>query len=883
VFITALLWVTFGNHTSTHAATPVANWVGDTIVYDGHTYNANNDAVKDNTLGLPVGTHYYTYAPSSSDNTGTQATTIKAFVIYFTPGTDPPAATTATFAIYDYSPSKGYSNPSSKQSIDITPSGKQGVLSSCSVDGVGWIICPVTVFLAKGMDFIFQQVANFMAVQPVTVNNSTSSLYIAWNIMRSIANVAFIIVFLIIIYSQLTNAAVSNYGIKKLLPRLIIAALLVNLSYIICSIAIDISNILGYSLQQIFINIRQNTFSITNDTWNAGTTAWTTVTALVLSGVGIGVLVADPGVLFLLLPVLVGVLLTALVVLLILAARQAIIVILIVIAPLAFVAYLLPNTEQWFKKWRELFMTMLIFFPAFSLVFGGSQLASSIILQNATSMMMIVMGLAVQVAPLVITPLILKFSGGVLGKIAGIVNDPKKGILDRTKNWSNARAERSRQRSLANPNTKNPFRRVAQGVAYGNRRVEKDTERYKAQVEDWSSKRDVTSRKGQAIEVDTALAKLSTEETHHNMGQAIEELRAGSDAGLRRLRLQENVSVTERVRARMNNTTVDEMRTTNYTIERDEDGNILNPNKYTKYAEAVTKRAVHLDQSSRVIETATAIAKNKQLTNYAKIVENNTDNSQIRAGGIGGEVGAQGALAAAFKAQASAHNDAVSNANSILSRYNYGDDIIVQIAKGIKPAGVNFEISPTLEEAAIMKIAGGGNANALLELMRDIKIDDTDENQDFRQTYADTLLTNSAKPKFAGAAIIADIKRGKKADGTALLPPGKARIDDYVVSAINGDKFGSADVLVTQDRDYLETVQATLADNQSGQRINAGARATMLRAIDTARANAIYSGKIGERKNALNAIEGMLTSDPEVLRLRDLQNQEQGTPPPATP
>jgi uncharacterized membrane protein YhaH (DUF805 family) len=76
--------------------------------------------------------------------------------------------------------------------------------------------------------------------------------------------------------------------------------------------------------------------------------------------------------------------LTLLFILLIMAARQALIIILIIVSPLAFVCYLLPGTEKWFKKWRDSFLTMLVFFPAFAVVFGGAQLAGIIIIQNAS-------------------------------------------------------------------------------------------------------------------------------------------------------------------------------------------------------------------------------------------------------------------------------------------------------------------------------------------------------------------------------------------------------------------------------------------------------------------------------------------------------------------
>lgn len=44
--------------------------------------------------------------------------------------------------------------------------------------------------------------------------------------------------------------------------------------------------------------------------------------------------------------------------------------------------------------------------------------------------------------------LILKLSGGLLGKIAQITNDPRKGILDTPRNWAKERGEMRRQKEL---------------------------------------------------------------------------------------------------------------------------------------------------------------------------------------------------------------------------------------------------------------------------------------------------------------------------------------------------------------------------------------------------------------------------------------------------
>lgn len=449
VVITALFHVIFTS-TPSYAA-PSATWQGeDTLLFDNHGYVRAPD-FKDATNTIPEGAVAY----KSTVQPATEASpNQKLLVLYFAPGVDPPTGDTAQYVEFTYKDGE-VSNPRNQQSVAVAapdPSGNSG--SSCSVEGIGWIVCPVSNFLADAMDNIFNMLATFIAVKPMVLGDTSNSMYVAWNIMRTIANIAFVIAFLIIIYSQVTSIGISNYGLKKLIPRLIVAAVLVNLSYYITALALDISNVLGYSVQNFFNIIREQTFHLTNDNLSGINTAsggWATVTAVALGTGGLigGVWYLASGAIYLLIPVLLGLIFTAILVLVILAARQAIIVILVIIAPLAFVANLLPNTEKLFEKWKDLFMTMLIFFPAFSLVFGGSQLAGQIIIQNAgDNIIMLIFGMAVQIAPLVITPLILKLSGSLLGRIAQIANNPQKGVLDRSRNWANKRAELRKNNTL---------------------------------------------------------------------------------------------------------------------------------------------------------------------------------------------------------------------------------------------------------------------------------------------------------------------------------------------------------------------------------------------------------------------------------------------------
>ncbi|MDB5183555.1 MAG: rane protein of unknown function, partial [Candidatus Saccharibacteria bacterium] len=330
----------------------------------------------------------------------------------------------------------------------------------------------------------------------------------------------------------------------------------------------------------------------------------------------------------LLFPVLVMAILSVLVALLILAARQALITVLVILSPLAFVLFLLPNTEKHFEKWRSTFTTMLMVFPMFSLLFGGSQLASYIIIQNTNQLSVVILALFVQAAPLALTPFLLQFSGSLLGKVAGMVNNPQKGLVDRSRNWSKDRADTLAKRKRAQNEGGNWLRRPTPGrIAYRRdmaRRNREDRKKsYESQLDaSWSG-----DERSKTIQTDMKTSELRqstnkavVERIFETQKQLTPELMAM--AGTQRLEQAHVKQLQAAEGARW-----DEAMTGKVA------GDASHPfGQFSAAANTVMRE-------QNIADNNAAIAQALQKSEFANVLSKDID-LQIRAGGIGGEKGA---------------------------------------------------------------------------------------------------------------------------------------------------------------------------------------------------------------------------------------------------
>ena len=781
---------TLTHSTSVYAAD--AKWDGHDLTYSNKKYTRLTDDNKVKKFNLPDNSLVFINEDKNKK---------EVKVIYF-PSGEISSLSSATYAVYSFTPPDTY-NQTDTSTISIESPSENSTSTSCDVQGIGWFICPVSNWLADGIDYMYSALQQFLKTKPLETTNQNSGIYLAWVIMRNISNVAFIVAFLVIIYSQLTSVGISNYGVKKMIPRLVIAAVLVNLSFTICAILLDLSNIAGYAFQDAFMGIK-NTISTVGE--NTSTWTWSEVisTALSNGALAVGAVAFTTELLPMLVPAATLAGLTLLLILLIMAARQALIIILIIISPLAFVCYLLPGTEKWFKKWRDSFLTMLVFFPAFSVVFGGAQLAGILIIQNATGpngAIMHVLGMLVQIIPLAITPLIMKFSGGVLGKFAGFVNDKNKGWYDRTKNWSKGRREIIRNKKLANPNMArfNP-NRLRRWADHNGRALKKDLETSQTNAE--NSFRDTARYKRLDLEARQASRRADLlsaqddnrylEATQGYMADDIYDKRPAYDRALRV------------VSAR-------------YSTWRD-------AKSYQQQAQFMSD----IKDLETEIATAGLIKNNAQRQQHSEFADQLINSKELRekAGGHvftdenGNLIGANAALASAIATSRSEYAKSVDEAHQIMKHYKLSSGQRQKISLGnsvtLSDGTVLDSNNIFVREAAIEEQIKYGTATEVAELLSELP-------PEFYSSAASALAESGVKNKasFLGGKLIDDMLKGDINNRDDLM--------NYFADWLQGGKY-KPETLATTDADAVKLLMEAV--NTTSVLTNEG-RQDLKEAIDT--------------------------------------------------
>ena len=285
---------------------------------------------------------------------------------------------------------------------------------------LGWSICPAinaAIIFADGAWSIFEF---FLINNPL---DGSGTYYDSWTKVRDLANAILVVIFLGIVISQVSNIGISNYGIKKMLPRLVIVAVAINISYYLMQVIIDIANITGKSIDGIFSGFESYSGLKAANGWSVLFDS-ILLSATVAGSVGVtlaaGAVLGWPAIILFLGAMIIPAIIGIIAGLLALQVRSMLIPILAIFSPVALVAWVLPNTQKLFDKWKSMFTGLVFLYPLASIYYGGLKFAASITLTSGESIsIQRLMALAALFIGTFMVAVIAIKSNSIMGKIVG--------------------------------------------------------------------------------------------------------------------------------------------------------------------------------------------------------------------------------------------------------------------------------------------------------------------------------------------------------------------------------------------------------------------------------------------------------------------------------
>ncbi|TAK89090.1 hypothetical protein EPO04_03245 [Patescibacteria group bacterium] len=299
---------------------------------------------------------------------------------------------------------------------------------TCQSEGgaLAWVFCPMIEIIhdtvGKMMkDFILNQLEyDPLSVVPGDGNTAANNLYNVWGNIRALANILFVLIFLFIVFANTVGMNINAYTVKKMLPRLVAAVVLVQVSFIICSLVIDAGNIAGQGLGSLITTALPG--AVTEGAGSGIGVGWSVLSGAILAILAV-VIITKIGIAAVLLLAL-GAFFSVLSVVITLILRDLIISVLVITSPLAFAAWVLPGTEKIFKTWWRLFVRIIVMYPMIVLLFSVSSVLSAAS-AGTTGTAGFVQSVIAGIFPIIaffMVPWTFKWAGGAMAMTAGYVD-----------------------------------------------------------------------------------------------------------------------------------------------------------------------------------------------------------------------------------------------------------------------------------------------------------------------------------------------------------------------------------------------------------------------------------------------------------------------------
>ncbi len=218
---------------------------------------------------------------------------------------------------------------------------------------IGWIVYAfvyvigLLIMLVMWVLIKIAQYNDFINAEPVTYG---------WTIVRDVCNMFFILILLIIAFATILR--VERYSFKTLLPKLILMAILINFSKLICGVFIDFTQVIMLTFVNGFKDI--GTGNLTN---MLGIDKIMSIEGKSTEGTGEVSAWSIVGAYMLALMYSVIALITLVTMVAVLAMRMIMIWVYVVLSPMAYLLSSFPAGEKYASQWWEEFSKNLIIGP----------------------------------------------------------------------------------------------------------------------------------------------------------------------------------------------------------------------------------------------------------------------------------------------------------------------------------------------------------------------------------------------------------------------------------------------------------------------------------------------------------------------------------------
>jgi hypothetical protein len=338
--------------------------------------------------------------------------------------------------------------------------------SDCVTNGsttFEWLLCPLTTALSKSaeaMNGFIENQLNFSSKDFLPEAGGNNGVYKAWSLIKNLVTSVLIILLLVMVISQAIGTSVFEaYTIRKVLPKLLIAVVAMQLSWELCKFAIDFANDLGNGVANL----------ITAPFGGAGNMDLSSLLGRLSGALAIGTNVAGLGAAIIAGVLAIGnpagaaliafsVILSVLIALATILFRNVIIIACVMLSPLAILLWVLPmkGIQTYWNLWRENFTKALLLFPLMAAVIYTGRVFAWIVggLDNWPGFIALLMVLVGFFGPYFLLPSMFKRGGSLMSQASNAINKggstlgkkPKEYLGERSKQWKDLRRTQAAER-----------------------------------------------------------------------------------------------------------------------------------------------------------------------------------------------------------------------------------------------------------------------------------------------------------------------------------------------------------------------------------------------------------------------------------------------------